>query len=185
MYNEVITDLKQNISKALEHYKNELTTVRAGRANPKILDKVMVDYYGNPTPLKQMANITSPEARMLVVSLWDVSMVKEAVKAINQANLGVTPSDDGKLIRLVFPVLTEERRKEYVKTARAMAEEAKITIRNARRDANELLKDMKKNNDLSEDMLKSAEKEVQKEVDSAVEQVDNLLKSKEKEILEL
>jgi len=185
MYNEVISSLKDGLQKALNHYKSQLSTVRAGRANPQILDKVMVDYYGTLTPLKQMANISAPEARMLVVSLWDISMIREVVKAINEANLGVSPSDDGKIIRLVFPVLTEERRKEYVKTAKKMAEDAKITLRNERKDAMDMLKELKKDNILTEDTLKVAEKDVQKEIDTYTTEIDEILKVKEKEILEI
>jgi ribosome recycling factor len=185
MYQEVISSLKTGLEKAIAHYKGELATVRAGRANPKILDKVMVDYYGNLTPLNQMANISVPEARMLLVSLWDASMIKEAVKAIHEANLGLTPSDDGRVIRLVFPVLTEERRKEYVKTVRKMAEDAKITVRNERKDAMDMLKELKKDGVLTEDTLKQGEKDVQKEIDAYTEQIDTLAKAKEKEILEI
>jgi len=185
MYQEVIDSLKQELEKAINHYKTELSTVRAGRANPKILDKVMVNYYGTQTPLKQMSNISAPEARMLLISLWDTSMIREVVKAINEANLGLTPSDDGRLIRLVFPVLTEERRKEYVKTAKKMAEDAKIAIRNHRKDAIDMLKELKKDNILTEDSLDRGEKDVQKEVEVYTQQIDELLKVKEKEILEI
>jgi len=185
MYQEVISSLKEGLEKGLNHYKGELSTLRAGRANPKILDKVMVNYYGSITPLKQMANISAPEARMLLISLWDAGMIKEVVKAISEANLGLTPSDDGRVVRLVFPILTEERRKEFVKTAKKMAEEAKITVRNERKDAMDMLKELKKDNILTEDTLKQAEKEVQKEVDIIIEQIDELVKIKEKEILEI
>ncbi|MGD9901411.1 MAG: ribosome recycling factor [Spirochaetales bacterium] len=185
MYDEVIEELKSGIEKSLHFYRSELSTVRAGRANPKILDRVMVDYYGNPTPLNQMSNISAPEARMLVISLWDTSMIKEVVKAINEANLGLTPSDDGRVIRLVFPVLTTERRQEFVKTIRKMAEEAKIAVRNERKNANDMLKEMKKESILTEDTLKVAENAVQKEVDAATEDIDLLCKNKEKEIMEV
>lgn len=185
MYQEVISSLQEGLHKTLNHYKEELASVRAGRANPRILDKVFVDYYGTMTPLKQMANISAPEARMLVVSLWDVSMMKETVKALTEANLGVSPSDDGRVIRLVFPILTEERRKEYVKTAKKMAEDAKIAVRNERKDAMDMLKELKKDNILTEDTIKVAEKDVQKEIDELNSQIEELLKEKEKEILEI
>jgi ribosome recycling factor len=163
MYQEVILSLQEGLEKAMHHYKNELASIRAGRANPKILDKIMVNYYGTLTPLKQMANISAPEPRMLLISLWDIGMLKEVVKALNEANLGLSPSDDGRVVRLVFPVLTEERRKEYVKTAKKVAEDAKITARNERKDAMDMLK----------------------EIDVVIEQIDELVKLKEKEILEI
>ena len=125
MYDEIIEALKESLEKAINYYKSELSTIRAGRANPRILDKVMVNYYGNMTPLRQMANVSAPEARMLLISLWDTGALRDVIKALNDANLGLSPSDDGKIIRLVFPVLTEERRKDYVKSVKRMAEEAK------------------------------------------------------------
>lgn len=183
MYQEVISDLKVNLNKSVEHFVKELTSVRAGRANPKMLDKVMVDYYGNPTPLNQMANISVPEARMLVINLWDPSMLKEVLTAINNANLGLAPSDDGKIIRLVLPVLTEERRREYVKTAKNLAEDAKIAVRNNRRDSMDMLKAMKKDGEIGEDVLHTAESEVQREIDRVNKQIEDLYKDKEKDIL--
>ncbi len=185
MYNEVVGELRTGLKKAIDHYKGELTSVRAGRANPRILDRVMVDYYGTPTPLNQMANISAPEARMLIVSLWDINMMRDVIKAINDAHLGLTPSDDGKIIRLVFPILTTERRQEFVKTIKKMAEEAKIVCRNERRNANDMLKELKKDGELTEDTLKVAEKAVQTEIDDTTKQIEDLYKAKEKEILEI
>jgi len=171
--------------KAMEHYKSELLTVRAGRANPAILNKVVVDYYGTPTPLPQMANITVPEARLMVISPWDVSAIKDIVKAITVADLGLNPADDGKLIRLNFPQLTEERRKELAKSVKKTAEDCKIALRNERRDLLETFKKLKKDNLLTEDDMASGEKEVQKKLDAYIADVDKILKDKEKEILEV
>lgn len=177
--------LKEEIESAINFFKSELSSIRVGRANPRILDKVMVNYYGNPTPLNQMANISVPDAKMLVISLWDANMLKEVVKAINEANLGLNPSDDGKVIRLVFPDLTQERRKEVAKTTRTLCENAKIAVRNIRRNVIDELKDMKKANILTEDEMNSAEKEVQKIVDNSTQSIDNITADKEKEIMSI
>ncbi len=173
------------LNKALDHLKSELLAVRAGRANPQILNKIVVDYYGTPTPLNQMANITVPEARMLVISLWDVSMVKEVSKAIAASDIGINPTDDGKSIRLVFPQLTEERRKDLIKQIKKMVEETKVVLRNERRDMVEIIKKFKKDNIVTEDEVVTYEKEIQKSLDNAVENADKLLKDKEAEILEI
>lgn len=176
---------EEDLKKTIEHLKSQFLTVRAGRANPQILNRIIVDYYGTPTPLNQMANISVPEARMLTISLWDTSMLKEVNKAILASDIGITPTDDGKIIRLVFPQLTEERRKELVKQVRKMGEEAKIVLRNFRRDINEAIKKLKKDNNISEDQQAEYEKEIQKILDSKVQLVDDLLKIKEQEILEI
>lgn len=173
------------LNKALDHLKSELLAVRAGRANPQILNKIVVDYYGTPTPLNQMANITVPEARMLVISLWDVSMVKEVSKAIAASDIGINPTDDGKSIRLVFPQLTEERRKDLIKQIKKTVEETKVVLRNERRDMVEIIKKFKKDNIVTEDEVVTYEKEIQKSLDNAVENADKLLKDKEAEILEI
>ena len=173
------------LNKALDHLKSELLAVRAGRANPQILNKIVVDYYVTPTPLNQMANITVPEARMLVISLWDVSMVKEVSKAIAASDIGINPTDDGKSIRLVFPQLTEERRKDLIKQIKKTVEETKVILRNERRDMVETIKKFKKDNVVTEDEVVTYEKEVQKSLDNAVENADKLLKDKEAEILEI
>lgn len=176
---------EESLKKAIEHLKSQFLTVRAGRANPQILNKIVVDYYGTPTHLNQMANISVPEARMLTISLWDVSMIKEVNKAIMASDIGITPTDDGKVIRLVFPQLTEERRKELVKQVKKLAEETKVVLRNERRDANEAIKKLKKDNNISEDEQQNCEKEIQKILDRSVQLVDELLKDKETEILEI
>lgn len=182
---EVYDDLRQNLEKVLVHLNNEFVSIRAGRANPKILDKVMVDYYGTMTPLYQMANISVPEPRMLLISLWDTSMIKDVVKAINEANIGINPSDDGKLIRLVFPVLTEERRKELVKQTKKIAEEVKVSARNERRNALDNIKALKKDNLITEDAEKLSEKEIQKILDEYVAKIDKMASDKEKEVMEV
>ena len=144
MVEEIFEACKEDIKKALNHQINEYLVIRAGRANPHILDKVMIDYYGVPTPIKNMASISVPEARILAISVWDQSQVKNIVKAISAADLGVNPNEDGKTIRLVFPMLTEERRKEIVKNIKKLAEETKVVVRNARRDAMDMIKDLEK-----------------------------------------
>ena len=173
------------LNKGLDFLRSEFLTVRAGRANPQILNKVTVDYYGTPTPLSSMANITVPEARMLVISLWDTSMLKETVKAIMASDIGITPTDDGKVIRLVFPQLTEERRKELIKQIKKISEESKVTLRNERRDIMDILKKFKKDNIITEDEEKAYGAEVQKTLDSFIAKSDALLKEKEAEILEI
>lgn len=169
----------------IDHLKSELSTIRAGRANPQILNKIIVDYYGAPTPINQMANITVPEARLLQISLWDTSMIKAVVKAITASDIGITPTDDGKVIRLVFPQLTEERRRELSKQVRKTGEDYKVTLRNARRDIMDQIKNFKKNNQITEDDVATYEKEVQKILDKNVANVDALIKDKEAEILEV
>ncbi|MBR4124414.1 MAG: ribosome recycling factor [Clostridia bacterium] len=181
--NEVYQSLKEGLNKAQDHLDFEYASIRAGRANPKILDRVLVNYYGSMTPLNQMANITVPDPRCLLINVWDLSAFKDVLKAINEANLGLAPSDDGKSIRLTFPVPTEERRRELVKQAKALLEEAKVSMRNERRDAMDALKEMKKENLLTEDTQKNAEKEVQKILDNATKDVDDLFAAKEKEIM--
>lgn len=176
---------EEDIEKAIEFFNSELSIIRVGRANPKILDKVLVDYYGTLTPIQQMANISVPEARMMLISVWDISQVKPISKAIEAANLGVNPSDDGKVIRLIFPALTEERRREVVKDVNRLTENAKISCRNARRDVLDEFKKMKKNSELTEDELASLEKEVQKTLDAAIEKIDKMSAAKEKEVMEI
>ena len=177
--------LEEKLDKAASHLKNQLLAVRAGRANPQILNKIVVDYYGTMTPVTQMANITVPEARMLVVSLYDASMVREVSKAIAASDIGINPMDDGKLIRLVFPQLTEERRKDLCKQIKKSGEDAKVILRNERRDSIDRIKKLKKDLNLSEDEAATAEKEVQKLLDKYIETADKLVKSKEAEIIEI
>lgn len=173
------------INKAVDHLKGELIAVRAGRANPQILNKIVVDYYGTPTPLNQMANITVPDARTLLIALWDTSMLKEVSKAIAASDIGINPSDDGKNIRLVFPQLTEDRRKELCKQIKKTAEDTKVVLRNERRDIIEAIRKLKKDNAVTEDENAAFEKEIQKILDKAIENADKILKDKEAEILEL
>lgn len=181
--NLYLESFNEDLSKAYAHLIEDMSTIRAGRANPKLVEKIMVDYYGTPTPINQMATISIPEARMLVVSLWDNSMLKACVKAINEANIGVTPSDDGKVIRLVFPQLTEERRKEFVKEVSKMTEACKVVCRNARRDVLDIFKKMKKENDLTEDELAKLEKDVQKMLDDISAKIDKSSEEKQKELM--
>ena len=173
------------LGKAVEHFKSEMLAVRAGRANPQILNKIVVDYYGTPTPLNQMANIAVPEARILTIALWDVSMVKEVSKAIAASDIGINPSDDGKIIRLVFPQLTEERRKDLTKQIKKTAEDTTVVLRNERRDVIEVMKRLKKDNIITEDEQASLEKDIQKTLDKTIEDVEKILKAKEAEILEI
>lgn len=175
--------IDEKLNKVLEHLKSELNSLRAGRANPVVLSRVTVDYYGMQTPLNQMANISVPDARTLVVSLYDVSALKEAKKAIIAADLGLNPVDDGKVIRLSFPQLTEERRKDLIKQVKKMGEDAKVALRNERRDALEFGKKLKK--EVSEDEIAEYEKVIQKKLDAAVEKVDKLVKDKEADLLEI
>ena len=178
-------NMQEKIEKTKSILKEELNTVRAGRANPALLDKVMVDYYGTPTPLKNLSNISVPDARMLMITPFDPKSINDIEHAINAANLGITPANDGKAIRMEIPQLTEERRKELTKTTKKMGEEAKIAVRNLRRDANDGLKKQQKAGEISEDDLKGELEEVQKKVDKAVKEIDEVVAVKDKEILEV
>lgn len=169
--------------KTLDAMKEEFTTIRAGRANPHILDKLRVDYYGTPTPLQQVANISVPEARMIQIQPWESSLIKEIEKAILVSDLGLTPNNDGKTIRLVFPELTEERRKELVKDVKKKAENAKIVIRNVRRDANDAFKKQNKVSEISDDELKNLENDIQGLTDKYIDFIDKAVDEKSKEIL--
>ena len=185
MINEIKDSCKQEIKKAIDHQRSEYLVIRAGRANPHILDKVMIDYYGVPTPVKNMASITVPEARILQISVWDQSQTKNVAKAIIAADLGVNPNEDGKTIRLVFPMLTEERRREIVKGIKKIAEETKVAVRNARRDAMDMIKDLQKEGEISEDEQSRYEVDIQKLIDEACKEIDSNYDSKEKEIMEV
>ena len=182
---EIFEEYELSLLDTVDHLKVELSSIRAGRANPQILNKIAVDYYGAMTPINQMANITVPEARLLVISLWDASMIKAVVKAITASDIGITPTDDGKVIRLVFPQLTEERRRDLSKQVRKTGEDYKVTLRNARRDALDGVKNLKKNNLITEDEVATYEKEIQKILDKNIATVDALIKDKEAEILEV
>jgi len=177
--------LEERIVKTENVLKEELNTVRAGRANPALLDKVMVEYYGTPTPLKNLSNISTPDPRTLLVAPFDAKSISNIEKAINMANIGINPSNDGKVIRLVIPPVTEERRKDLTKTVKKMGEDAKVAIRNLRRDANEHLKKQEKAGELTEDDLKKELDTVQKLTDKATKDIDGLCEAKEKEIMEV
>lgn len=185
MVEEILNSCKQDCTKAVDHQVQEYLVTRAGRANPHILDKVSIDYYGVPTPIKNMASISVPEARILAINVWDQSQHKNVVKAITEANLGVNPNEDGKTIRLIFPALTEERRKELVKQIKKVAEDTKVVIRNARRDAMDMLKDLQKDGEISEDEQKRYEDDVQKLINNFTAEVDSNFAAKEKEIMEI
>jgi ribosome recycling factor len=182
---EAFDEYELSLMDTVDHLKGELTQVRAGRANPQILNKIVVDYYGTMTPITQMANISVPEARLLQISLYDVSMIKAVVKAITASDIGITPSDDGKVIRMAFPQLTEERRRELTKQIKKMGEDYKVTMRNARRDIMDKIKAFKKDSKITEDDVATYEKEIQKTLDNTISNVDNLVKVKEAEILEV
>ena len=179
------SEIKEKMQKSIDSLKERLSEVRAGRANPAILNKVKIDYYGTPTPINQMAGISVPEARMILIQPWDASTLKEIEKAIIASDIGINPNNDGKVIRLVFPELTEERRKELAKEIRKYAEETKVAIRNSRRDGIDKAKAMQKNGELTEDDLKNLENEIQKITDKNVEEVDKIISAKETEIMSL
>ncbi len=179
----VFEELDEQFAKTMDNYKVQLRSLRAGRANPHILDKVLVDYYGTPTPINQMANITVPEARLLVIAPWDKGQLKPIERAILAANVGITPNNDGIVIRLVFPELNEERRRALVKEAKGYYEETKIVMRNARRDAVEELKKLEKESTITEDDLKNFLADVDKALNKQFEEVDKVFKDKEQEIL--
>lgn len=181
---EVHNEASKKMGKTLQVLKSDLASIRAGRANPHLLDRIMVDYYGTPTPLNQIGNISSPEPRQLVISLWESKMIPAVEKEIMKSDIGITPSNDGKVIRLVFPELTEERRKELVKLVNKYGEESKIAVRAVRREANENLKKMKKQSEITEDDQKYGEEQIQTLTDDHIKQVDAIVKEKEKEILE-
>ena len=181
----IFMEFDEALDKAVSHYEGELASVRAGRANPHILDKILVDYYGTPTPIHHIANVSVPEARQILISPWDISNVKNISKAIMASDLGLTPTDDGRVIRLNFPMLTEERRRELVKSTRKLVEDTKIICRNARRDAIEALKKLKKDSEITEDEESTYEKEVQKKLDEKSDLIDKLMDEKEKEIMQV
>ena len=170
------------MEKTLANLSSELGTIRAGRANPHVLDRITVDYYGVPTSLQQVANITVPEARMIQIQPWEASLIKDICKAIQMSDLGINPNTDGKVVRLVFPELTEERRKELVKDVKKKGEAAKVAIRNIRRDANEAFKKLEKE-DVSEDEIKKLGEEIQKLTDKRIKEIDKSVEEKSKEIL--
>ncbi|MCR4813454.1 MAG: ribosome recycling factor [Lachnospiraceae bacterium] len=181
--NEQVKTYDEKMKKTCDHLNADLVTIRAGRANPHILDKLVVDYYGSPTPIQQVGNISVPEARMIQIAPWEKSMIKAIEKAILASDIGITPSNDGTVIRLVFPELTEERRKELVKDVKKKGEDAKVAIRNIRRDGNEAFKKLSKNGDISEDEIKDMEDDLQKSTDKYIKEVDKSVEEKSKEIM--
>lgn len=183
--NELLKHTEEKMDKTLNALDREYKSVRAGRANVSVLDRITIDYYGVPTPIQQMAAVSTPEARTLVIQPWDASMLKEIEKAILTSDIGINPQNDGKLIRLNFPPLTEERRKDIVKDVKKTAEDAKVAIRNLRRDSLDKLKALKKDNSITEDDESSGEKKIQNLTDKFCKEIDNLCSNKEKEIMEI
>ena len=185
MVDDVIAELQDNQNKTLEAFKRELNRVRTGRANLAVLEPVRVEYYGSKVPLNQVASISIPDARLIAIKPWDKSSIPEIEKAINIAEIGLTPQNDGELVRLPIPSLTEERRKELVKQTKKLAENAKVGVRNHRRDSNDFLKEAEKGKDISEDDKKHGLERIQKQTDKAIEKIDEILANKEKEIMEV
>ena len=180
--NEKLQQFDSKMKKTCEHLEAEFSTIRAGRANPHVLDKIKVNYYGSTTPIQQVGNITVPEPRMIQIAPWEKSLIKEIEKAIMASDVGITPSNDGNVIRLVFPEVTEERRKALVKDVKKKGEESKVAVRNIRRDGNDAFKKMAKE-DVSEDEIKELENELQKLTDKYIKEVDKLVEEKSKEIM--
>ena len=179
----MIKKYEEKMTKTLDSLDRDYNGIRAGRANPHVLDKLRVDYYGTPTPIQQVGNVTVPEPRMICIQPWESSLIKDICKAIQTSDIGINPSTDGKVIRLVFPELTEEHRKELVKDVKKKAEAAKVAIRNIRRDANDFLKKAQKDNEITEDELKELQTKVQKSTDKFVKKVDEAMEKKSQEIL--
>ena len=180
---EILDIATEKMNKTISVMKQEYNSLRAGRANPQALDRITADYYGTPTPINQMGNISVPEPRMLIISLWDTKLIPAVEKAIQKSDLGINPANDGKVIRLIFPELTEERRKDLAKVIRKKAEESKVAVRSIRRDAMEDIKKQKKDNLLTEDDQKKLEEKVQKLTDEKVKEIDTIAQAKEKEIM--
>ena len=180
-----LNQYEEKLNKAYNYLKNEFQTIKAGRANPKILDKIMVDYYGAPTPINQMASINIPEARILNIQPFDKTQIKEIEKAINAANIGINPTNDGNSIRLIFPELTEERRKEISKDIKKLGEESKITVRNIRKEAFDMIKKLEKDSEITEDQSNKMNNDFQKEIDNFVSKIDKEVEDKTKEIMKV
>jgi ribosome recycling factor len=185
MIDELLNDARERMTKSVESTRTEFATVRTGRASPHLLDRISVDYYGTATPFKQLANVAASEARMLTITPYDKSAIKAMEKAILESDLGLTPSNDGNVIRLTIPELNEERRKELVKVVHNLAESGRVAVRNVRRDCQHHLRDLKKGGEAGEDDERRAESELQKLTDGAIHEIDALLKGKEEEILEV
>ncbi|MDQ0507804.1 Vegetative protein 12B [Aedoeadaptatus ivorii] len=184
-FGDIKRDIKDKTEKTIAVLREELTSIRAGRANPSLLDRITVEAYGQQTPLNQIAGITAPEARLLTVQPWDPSLIGAIEKEILKSDLGLNPSNDGKIIRLVIPALTEERRKDLIKVVGKDAEKSKVAIRNIRRESIDIIKKAEKNKEISEDELKAYEEEIQKEIDAAVAEIDKVAKAKEEELSEI
>ena len=180
---EKIKLCQEKMDKTINVLQDDYATIRAGRANPHVLDKIKVDYYGTPTPIQQVGNISVPEARMIMIAPWEKSLLKEIEKAINMSDLGINPTNDGITVRLIFPELTEDRRKELVKEVKKKGEAAKVAVRNIRRDTVDAIKKMEKASEISEDDLKDGENKVQKLTDKAIEEIDKTIENKSKEIM--
>ncbi len=181
--NERVKPYDDKMTKTIANLNSELATIRAGRANPHVLDRIMVDYYGSPSPIQSVANITVPEARIIQIQPWEASMVKKIIKAIQTSDLGINPSTDGKVIRLIFPELTEERRRDLTKDVKKKGEAAKVAIRNIRRDGNDVFKKLDKKEDVSEDVIKELQDELQKITDRYIKDVDKIVDEKSKELM--
>ena len=185
MYKDLVMKSEETMRKSINFLKEELATIRAGKANPKLVDKIQVSYYGTMTPLNQIANISVPEPRAILIQPWDARALKDIERAILASDLGINPNNDGKLIRLIIPVLTEERRKELLKVVKKEIENSKIAVRNIRRDTNEEIKKLEKLSEITKDDLKRAEEEMQKLTDRYISMIDDIYKEKEKEVLEV
>jgi len=185
MANTSYIDIEDKMKKAISVLKENLAGLRAGRANPAILDKITVDYYGVPTPINQLGSISVPEARVIVIQPWDAKILKDIEKAIQKSDIGINPNNDGKVIRLIFPVLTEERRKELTKSVKKYGEDTKVAVRSIRRDAIDRFKVQKKNSEITEDDLKDAEEDIQKMTDKYISEIDKIVEAKVKEIMEV
>ncbi len=182
---EILDQAKTKMGKSCDVYQRDMIALRAGRANPQMLDRIMVDYYGTPTPIPQVGGVSSPEARLLLINPWEAKMIPAIEKAIQKSDLGINPTNDGKVIRLVFPPTNEERRRELTKVARKGAEDTKVAIRSIRRDAVEQFKKLKKASEITEDDQRDAEKDIQELTDKAIKNVDEICAAKEKEIMEV
>nr|WP_213974570.1 ribosome recycling factor [Tepidanaerobacter acetatoxydans] len=185
MDKKIYTEMENQMNEVLVNLKSEFTTIRAGRASAALLDKIYVDYYGSPTPVNQVASVSVPEPKMILIQPWDLKTLGVIEKAILKSDLGLTPNNDGKVIRLILPELTAERRQELVKLSKKKAEEAKVSIRNIRREYNDVLKKMEKNREISEDDLKRSQEEIQKITDKYIDEVEKILANKEKDIMEV
>jgi len=180
-----ITDFEEKMKKAVNSFDSELQTIRAGRANPRVLDKITIDYYGVETPLNQVGNITIPEARLIQIQPWESNIIKQIEKAIQTSDLGINPTNDGKVIRIVFPELTEERRKSLTKDIKKKGEDFKVAVRNIRREGMDSMKKAEKNSEITEDQLKNLEEDLQKATDKHISEIDKLADAKSKEIMEI